>query len=156
MYFNLISFASQPAASSRSSPLTPLLPQDLSSIHPSSLYTQKGASLLCTSGKQGISSCFKIKHLPLYSGWTRQSSLRNRFPRAKQSTRDSPCSHIQDQDTKLSHIGTFFLIRLSLLSINDCSPHFISYCLFKDLLSYEYICSVNTTLCQLYTVNSMN
>lgn len=149
-FLNLINFTSQPAPFPSSSlPFTPLLPQD----HP--LPIQKGAGLLCTSGKPGISNCCKIKHLLLHSGWTMQSSLRNRFPRANQSTRNSSCSHIQGQDTKLSHIGTFFLIRVSLLSVNVCSPHFISYCLFKKLPSHEYIRSVNTTLCQLCTGNSM-
>lgn len=116
-FFYLINFTFQPAASSPSSPpLTPLLPQDVSSIHPSSLLTQKGAGLLCTSGKQGISSCCKIKNLPPYSGWTRQSSLRNRFPRVNQSIRAATATISRtDQDTKLSHIETFFLIMVYLL-----------------------------------------
>lgn len=60
-FFYLINFTFQPAASSPSSPpLTPLLPQDISSIHPSSLLTQKGAGLLCTSGKQGIKAAVRL------------------------------------------------------------------------------------------------
>lgn len=45
--------------------------------------------------KHGIWSCHKTRHLFLYSGWTRHSSMRNIFPRTNQSIRDSPCSHCQ-------------------------------------------------------------
>lgn len=38
-------------------------------------------------------NCSKIKYLPLYLDWARWFGMRNRFPRASQSIRDSVFSH---------------------------------------------------------------
>lgn len=70
-FFIYFAFWSQhPLLSILSLPL-PHHPQSTSPLY----WFIKGAGIPWASGKHGISNFPKIKHLPLYSGWTRQSLL---------------------------------------------------------------------------------